>query len=272
MIVSKRSKNEMQDRITLFMHQIDLSHLKSTCGRLCRWPGVWVLFLLTAASLLSGCASLSVSPQAVKGAGSDAPLPDGVRAWTEGGVQSRVTPRIRSVAEACRGESRRERLYWAMGYVWESFAYDPWLKTRAFRRTADVLYEDKRLSGCSDFALAEIALFRAVGIPARMVITCNVDWIHLYRMDGVSLPEGHSFIEVYLEDRWHLVDSTFRWLFSEYDPEEPFYPHGEIFVRRGRDFWDMGIRSLGDLERMLKQAASRYEGGFREPVYPKDPL
>lgn len=64
----------------------------------------------------------------------------------------------------------------------------------------------------------EIALFRALSIPSRMVVTCNVDWIELFKRDDLSLSEGHSFIEVFLEDRWHLVDSTYRVLFSGYDP------------------------------------------------------
>ncbi|MCF8061774.1 MAG: transglutaminase domain-containing protein [Deltaproteobacteria bacterium] len=202
----------------------------------------------------------------------DEAVPARVAVWLGGGEQSEVTERIRKAAERLPGGSRRARLHRAMAHMWETFSYDPWLKTEAFQRTADELFAGRVLCGCSDFALVQIALFRALGIPARMVITCNVDWIHVYRRDGVSMAEGHSFIEVYLEDRWHLVDSTYRWLFSDYDPKAPFYPHGEIFCRRGMDFWDMGIQRMADLDRVLKEMVIRYEGGYQAPDYPRHPL
>jgi len=105
-----------------------------------------------------------------------------------------------------------------------------------------------------------------------MVITANVDWMHQYREDGLAMSEGHSFIEVFLEDRWHLVDSTYRWFFSDYDPGSPYYPHGEYFCKRGKDFWDMGIRNLRDSDIALRERALSYKEDFREPAYPKYPI
>ncbi len=224
----------------------------------------------------SGCLSAAPAPVGRNTAGEaiteEGALPKHVAAWLKEGEQSEVTDQIKSIAVRIKGDTRRERLVRAMAYVWEAFSYDPWLKTEAFTRTAHQLYESRILCGCSDFALAQIVLFRALGIPSRMVLTCNVDWIHIYQHDGVSLPEGHSFIEVYLEDGWHLVDSTYRWMFSGYDPAALYYPHGQIFVRRGADFWAMGIRTISDLERVLRGMLSEYSGGFSEPGYFRHPL
>ncbi len=202
----------------------------------------------------------------------DEALPEQALLWLSCGEQSRVTDDIKKIAEGIKGETRRERLRGAMAYIWGNFSYDPWLKTEAFKRTAGELYKTRMLCGCSDFALVQVALFRALGIPSRMIITCNVDWIHIYRREPVTLSEGHGFVEVYLEDDWYLVDSTYRWLFSSYDPDSSFYPHGEVFVGRGRDFWDMEIRTMDDLDRLLKAKAASYDGGFCEPSYPKHPL
>ena len=202
----------------------------------------------------------------------DSPLPEDVIVWLKGGKQSAVTPRIEAEAKKIPGKTRRERLFKAMRYMWHYFTYDRWLKTQAFMRTADELYESRVLGGCSDYALAQITLFRAVGIPARMVVTANVDWIYQYLKNPLTMTEGHSFIEVFLEDRWYLVDSTYRYFFSEYDPEMPSYPHGEYLCKKGVDFWDIGLKSLDDMDRILREVALSYRGDFKEPAYPKDPI
>lgn len=203
----------------------------------------------------------------------DGPLPEDVKPYLEGGPQSLITPKVSALAERITGANRRERLFKAMRFVWGYFSYDSWLNSLKCKRTAEELYESRVLGGCSDYALAECTLFRAVGIPARLVVTANVDWIHQYRQDDLAMAEGHCFVEVYLEDRWHLVDSTYRWLFSGYKPGGAvWFPHGECFCRRGKDFWDMGIRDGDDLSRVLVHRALNYEGHFEEPAYKKSPI
>jgi transglutaminase-like putative cysteine protease len=202
----------------------------------------------------------------------DRPIPEHIVVWLEGGEQTRGTALITAEAQRITGKNRRERLYLAMAYIWSNFRYDSWLNTVAFSRTAHELFESKSLGSCSDFALAQIALFRSVGIPSRMVITANVDWMDQYRHDPLAMSEGHSFIEVFLEDRWHLVDSTYRWLFYDYDPDVLDYPHGERFCKRGKDFWDMGIRNIQDFDELLRGKAAIYAGDFVDPRYPKHPL
>ena len=202
----------------------------------------------------------------------DGPMPPSVAQWLKGGVQSAVTPRIAAEAEKISGRNRRERLLRGMEHVWKSFSYDSWFNTGRFLRTADELYERRVLGGCSDYALVEIALFRALGIPSRMVMTASVDWIYQYRQDDLTMTQGHSFIEVFLEQRWHLVDTTFRWLFSDYDPCVSSYPHGEYLCMRGKDFWDMGIMGPDDLDKVMSALALDYAGDFTEPLYPKDPI
>lgn len=113
----------------------------------------------------------------------DGHIPGDVAVWLESGEQGAITSRIAKDSIKISGKNRRERLYRAMHYIWQTFSYDGWLNTEAFRRTADELFESRILGGCSDFALVEITLFRAVGIPSRMVITANVDWIYQYHQD-----------------------------------------------------------------------------------------
>jgi hypothetical protein len=202
----------------------------------------------------------------------DQKMSEELATWLEGGEQSATTDRIAAEAKSISGANRRERVFGAMVHIWRTFSYDPWLNAEAFRRTAEELFTSRALGGCSDFALVEITLFRALGIPSRMVITANMDWIYSYGEDRLAMSEGHSFIEVFLEDKWYLVDTTYRYLFSCYDPESPSYPHGEYFCRRGKDFWDMGIRNLQDAEETLRHTAANYKEDFQEPRYPKHPL
>jgi hypothetical protein len=41
---------------------------------------------------------------------------------------------------------------------------------------------------------------------------------------------------------------------------------------RGRDFWDLNIRTIKDLDRILTQQALNYRSGYQNPAYPKYPL
>ena len=212
--------------------------------------------------------SKDASPYKVK----DLPVPNKVRTWLKGGKQSRITSTIKSDAVKIEGLSRREKLYRAKAYIRANFSYDNWHNGSAFKNTADDLFQRRVLGGCSDFALVELVLYRALNIPARMVVTANVDWLLGYKRSPMSMTEGHCFVEVYLEDSWHLVDPVFGWLFDAYRPDFPCYPHGEYFCRRGRDFWDMGISEIGDFNRVLRDLASKYQGQYIMPSYPKVPL
>ncbi|MBW2170285.1 MAG: transglutaminase domain-containing protein, partial [Deltaproteobacteria bacterium] len=156
--------------------------------------GILLPALVSALLLCSGCAHLVDMGYPFNfGRFDDSPLPEDVIFWLEGEGQSAITPRIEAEARKITGKNRRERLFKAMRHVWQYFSYDRWFKTRAFMRTADELYESRVLGGCSDYALAEITMFRALGIPARMVVTANVDWIYQYLRNDLTMTEGHSF-------------------------------------------------------------------------------
>lgn len=202
----------------------------------------------------------------------DTPIPKYIIQWLEGGEQSTITASVKEAAGKISGGNRREKLYNSMDYIWNNFSYDIWLNSLAFTQTADDLFKSGKLGGCSDFALVQITLFRAVGIPSRMIITANVDWMINSRSNRLAMSEGHSFIEVYLEDTWHLVDTTYRWLFSGYDLNNKSYPHGEYFCKRGIDFWDMGIRNSLDSDNILKYQASNYCDDYKSPLYEKYPI
>ncbi len=193
-----------------------------------------------------------------------------VSVWLEDGKQSRITPEIAAVASQISGSNRRERLYKAVDYIWKNFQYDDWYNDKAFVRTADQLFKERRLGGCSDYALAKVTLFRALGIPARLVLTANVDWMLTYPKNDLLISTGHIFIEAFLENKWHLVDSTYRFLFLDYNSTLLSYPRREYFCLRGKDYWESGITNLSELDEILRNKAMVFHKElYADPSYDK---
>ncbi len=236
----------------------------------CPAAALFLLFL----ALFAGCTTLYYPKDFVDFSKfQDSPIPHEVVPFLNSGSQTRLTPRIRAVASQLSAETRRERLYNAVQYIWSNMRYDRWLNSQMFTRTADQLFQDGVLGGCSDFALAKVALFRALEIPAKLVITANVDWMLRYKKDPLFLTTGHVFIEVYLEDRWYLVDSTYRFLFSGYDSGLKSYPRREYFCVRGVDYWEMGFTEVATFIDVAGELAIRFhEDWYTDPDYPQQKI
>ena len=184
------------------------------------------------------------------------------------GPQTEANDLILQASREIDGRNRRERLYQAVEYVWTNFRYDNWLNDQMFQRTVVRMFEDGILGGCSDFALVMVALFRTVGIPARLVLTANTDWLEKYRANPLAIINGHVFIEVFLEHRWHLVDPTYRKLFVGYEIATPFYPRGELFCLRGVDYWSLGLENVEQLNSTYARiTASLIPERYRDPNY-----
>jgi len=179
--------------------------------------------------------------------------------------QAAPSAEIAAVAASITDQENSARICRAMRYVGENLAYDPDGNREQFTKTAAGLFADKILGGCSDFALAELALFRAMGFEARLALSANVKWIALWRENPLAIGNGHSFIEVFLDGRWHLVDPTYFILYDGYDPKQNNLPSGEIAMARGRDFASLGIDSVDQANAMLRGAAAGYGDDYRDP-------
>jgi hypothetical protein len=200
----------------------------------------------------------------------DSPLTAEIQEWLKSGEQSRITPVITGVASRLSGLNRRERLITAIDFIENNFKYDNWYNDKVFTRTADQLFQDRIMGGCSDYGLAMTALFRALQIPAKLVITANVDWMIAYRENKMLIPTGHVFIEVYLEDRWFLADSVYRLIFDDYNTEKLSYPRREYFCARGRDYWELGITDISKLDLLFRVHALSFKKTlYSDPQYPK---
>jgi hypothetical protein len=122
--------------------------------------------------------------------------------------------------------------------------------------TVDELLADRRLGGCHDHGLVYAAVVRELGYPAVMVRTVSIAWIKRFQSGEGGPNVGHVFVEVYLNGKWILIDSTNGWyLVENYNPADPVIPlrgniagsNDEIYgfhvERKGIDTWDFDIHS-----------------------------
>jgi tetratricopeptide (TPR) repeat protein len=202
------------------------------------------LWLVLAAGL-SGCAPLAAPPDLG---------PDPAACLSS--PQCAPGPLARAMAGEVRGGGDTERILGAMRAVAENLAYDPEENPSQFARTAEELFADKTLGGCSEFALAQMAVLRAMGYPCRLVLTVNAKWIARYREYPLAVPNGHGLIEIFVRGRWLLADPTDFILYASCPG--PCLPGNEIAVTRARDFWEAGITDVEKANDFLRAAA---EGG-----------
>ncbi len=181
--------------------------------------------------------------------------------------QTRPGPRMIEAASALAGKSETGRAEAAMKWVAENLAYAPWENSLQFTRNAETLFADQTLGGCSDYALAELALFRLLGLPSRLVLTVNAKWIERVKTLPQATPNGHAFIEVFADGAWRLADPTYFRLYEDYDPALAFLPGNEIRIKRAADFADAGIGGVAAANAMLEEAARHFTGVYAAPSY-----
>lgn len=81
-------------------------------------------------------------------------------------------------------------------WIYRNFEYAPGVSDATTTATYSFLM---RRGVCRDFAHTLISFCRAVGIPARMVSAYA---------PGITPPDFHAVVEVWLENGWHLIDPT----------------------------------------------------------------
>jgi hypothetical protein len=138
--------------------------------------------------------------------------------------------------------------------------------------TVDDLLANRRLGGCHDFGLVYAALARELGYPAVMVRTVSVAWIKQYQADKYESFIGHVFVEVFLDGKWILIDSTNGYFVTDgYDPTNPVIPlkenitgtteeiFGFLAERKGIDTWAFGIHSPAESNQAMRDFADRVD-------------
>lgn len=146
--------------------------------------------------------------------------------------------------------------------------------------TVDTLLTNRRLGGCHDHGLVYAAVARELGYPAVMARTVSIAWTEQFQAGVQGTHVGHVFVEVYLDDKWLLIDSTNGWYVEEgYDPADPVIPlkgsiagsNDEIYgfhvERKGIDTWDFGIHSPDESTEAMEAFARQLD--LESIVYPE---
>jgi hypothetical protein len=145
--------------------------------------------------------------------------------------------------------------------------------------TADQLLAEGSLAGCHDYGLVYAAVARELGYPAVMMHTVSIAWVGQFQAGEKGTYVGHVFVEVYLDGKWVLIDSTNGWYVEDgYDPTDPVIPlkgsiagsskeiYGFYVEVKGVDIWDFGVHSLADTTRGMEELANRLD--LTTIVYP----
>ena len=146
--------------------------------------------------------------------------------------------------------------------------------------TVDELLQSRRLGGCHDHGLVYAAVARELGYPAVMARTVSIEWIEGFQAGETGPHIGHVFVEVYLDGRWVLVDSTNGWYVVDgYNPVDPVIPlkkpvaeptaehYGFYVERKGIDTWSFGIHSPQESNQTMEDLGRRLD--LDTIVYPE---
>lgn len=90
-----------------------------------------------------------------------------------------------------------------------------------FKRTAKEIWESGFASGCTDYAIIFSTLARQIGIPTTCLHTAEYNWIRkLQNNENHAIHIGHSFCECFYDQKWILVDPSFRKIEFKYDSKK----------------------------------------------------
>ena len=166
----------------------------------------------------------------------------------ETGEQTRITPKVREIADSINGNGVVAAMNIAehiksMGAVEGSEGPD-------FTRTADEVLEDKKYNGCNEAGIVFAALLRAKGTPTNYIQALRRDAVEKYSDKNPSL-NGHVFLEADFGDK----DTENKIIINSTTGEiTATLPEDMIIGRKGLDAWDIGLREgFNDLRELFEE-------------------
>lgn len=115
--------------------------------------------------------------------------------------------------------------------------------------SVDELFQAKAFYGCHSLSLLISSVLRQYGYPAIMIETAGIDWAYQFQAGAIEYFSGHVMTEVYVNDKWILLDNNCRYL-VDYDPLNPFIPlrnqieaTGYFVFAKGTDIWQYTDRN-----------------------------
>jgi hypothetical protein len=134
------------------------------------------------------------------------------------------------------------------------------------KQSAQEIFISKRLSGCNDWGIILTSLLRNLGYPVVFMNAAGIEWAKRYKKDPSIEFMGHTFLEIYVEGKWIVMDSVTGEYIEDYDFDDPVIPipkrrAGEIgyyVYQKGLDHWSMGVHSIQENEEVMREFALNF--------------
>lgn len=195
---------------------------------------------------------------------------DDPKYYLQEGKQTKITPRVRKVAEKINGEGL-EFVSNLLRFISEDLhdlngspqKYREYLDKHHLRKTANEILANHLAPTCGDTGLAFAAICRAKGLPTKLIEGALIAFLENPSSDHVAT---HVFAEVATNGRWYLVDPSRRLIgvrktlqnfCTPYAGWEPFW--------EGLDFWDVGIHNHEDLIKKTLEFKRRWRRAKKLP-------
>lgn len=99
-------------------------------------------------------------------------------------------------------------------------------KNCKFSRTAKEIWESGFTTGCTDMGLVFATMARQLGYPTTLLHTAEENWIkRLQAGEDSKMHYGHTFCEVFFNDKWILVDPTAKKILYDYNTTKIQLPY-----------------------------------------------
>lgn len=135
------------------------------------------------------------------------------------------------------------------------------------KSTVNSLYEQGVLTGHHDDGIVLVSILREFGFPAVMVDAAGIQWSHDYTAGKTTEFLGHVYVEVFVEGKWILMDTTSGRYIENYNPLDPVIPlpirlepKGFYVMFKGIDTADYGVKSYKSLKKKMKAHAKIISG------------
>ena len=95
------------------------------------------------------------------------------------------------------------------------------LMQKKFSRSAEEIFESRKMTGCTDCAYVFATLARQIGIPTTILQTSQKEWVNKFinGLEDNEMHYGHTFCECFVDGKWVLVDPTNQKIDWKYESE-----------------------------------------------------
>ena len=156
------------------------------------------------------------------------------------GPQTRITDEIAAIADQFNDKKDLSTIIEIYGWMMRNLRG---VEGEKFGRTSHEIITSGGVTGCTDYGLAFASLARAKGIPSVFIQTARIDWIEARKSSNSGMIVGHILVEVFIEGKWYLVDSTSGRLYLNYDRNNFSLPDGYYVFAKSIEVWDSGAKN-----------------------------